>query len=627
MLYESLTNDAQFLSEAQPPGYGRRGLRLVEQASELETPDKDPRRLRQLAVANLGHASSTEVFEFRDYPERVRAAEVTPDGRFLVVGLQSGELWIQDMAGKLETQKLSFPFELEFGYISVIRFPAPDEMLVAPLLCLEVARWKRNDSGIWQFKEFVKFPTLDSVFNLWLSHDADHVVGLTPFRMKNILSLETNAWNEVITGWNLQYDEPPKFCIRRLGQLSHSESVVKTNAHLSLHFGISDSSLVVAYPWNMDGDNSVHIYSIVDGKEMANFIPDCGSLSSINVSPDGRYIACIGHQGLTIHDGNSGRLVDRPAEMGRFKFLGFTRGNDAVALLAGRLGVIVYYIGSRKIESGAQNPPTHWASKTSVMGEHLLQTDADEVRVTPLRSRERRSFWAHENLTQSVKFSPDGQLLLTRTDAGQHAIWDSQSLNQLCQFQADAAAFHPAGQVFATQREEKVQFWSLPGSRLLGTLNAPLDNAVELEFSATGELLAAASQGTGSLHVCRIAGLNPSSSPLTVDWIFTSDAALDAVFKWSPQGEQISWETEQGVQFKDFSNPQNSVSVDSNGRRLAGFAIASPESLVYCQNVLSKLSILDTKTNQVTHEFPDKAIAPYQVSPNGRWLLTARSTP
>lgn len=621
VLYESLTNEAQFLSEAQPPGFGRRGLSLVRQAAELETPHRDVQQLRGLAVANLGHASSTQVFEFGDYPDLVKTADITPDGRFLMVSLQSSELWIHDLTGELEIQKLNVPFELENTYVGVIRFPTPDEMLVAPLLCWEILRYTCDEKGIWGFKENVTLTNIDPVFDLKLSHNADYVVGLTPMSRKNILSLKSFPWDESIPSWSLQYNEPPKFCIRRRGWFDPSGSIVKTDAPHSLVFDISDANLVIGYPWNTDGDNSIHIYSLDDGNEIAHFNPGCGSLSSITVSRDGRYIACAGHQGLSIHDGRSGRLVDRPVDLSGCRLLGFTQDNTAVALLAGRLGVIVYHIASRKTESATQLPPTNWGSKTSSNGAYLLQTNSDLIRVSPLRPQEKMSYRAHEFLTRFVNFSPDGQLLLTNTDGGQHTIWDSESLIQICQFQADAAAFHPSGQVFATQRGENLQFWSMLDNRLLKTIAAPLDNAVGFEFSSTGKHLAVSSQGTGSLHVCRIDGLQSDVNSITGEWIFASNSALDAVFKWSPQGEQISWETNNGVHFKDFSDPNNSATVDSNNHRLAGFAIANSESLLYCQNIFSKLSILDTRTKRTTHEFPDKAIAPYRVSPDGRWLM------
>ena len=105
-LYHSLVREAQAIRRLRNAGYRQDVWDRLKQALALETPDKDPAELRQEAVACLGDFVGLAPTTWTSFPSKIRALEVHPDGRQVVIGLEDGTILLRDLATGAERARL-----------------------------------------------------------------------------------------------------------------------------------------------------------------------------------------------------------------------------------------------------------------------------------------------------------------------------------------------------------------------------------------------------------------------------------------------------------------------------------------------------------------------------------------
>jgi serine/threonine protein kinase len=102
-LYHARVEEAAALRRARGMGYRKEVFKRLQQALQLDTPDKDINRLRDEAVACLGDFAGLEPIIWDDFPEDVRAAGIqkialTPDGELMAIALSNGTIQLRNVS-------------------------------------------------------------------------------------------------------------------------------------------------------------------------------------------------------------------------------------------------------------------------------------------------------------------------------------------------------------------------------------------------------------------------------------------------------------------------------------------------------------------------------------------------
>ncbi len=79
-------------------GYRTQVFNLLQQALQLDTPEKDIDRLRDEAVACLGDFVGLEPITWEDFPAGIRKIALTPDGAQTAIALDNGTIQLRDVS-------------------------------------------------------------------------------------------------------------------------------------------------------------------------------------------------------------------------------------------------------------------------------------------------------------------------------------------------------------------------------------------------------------------------------------------------------------------------------------------------------------------------------------------------
>jgi WD40 repeat protein/serine/threonine protein kinase/tetratricopeptide (TPR) repeat protein len=102
-LYHARVEEAAALRRARGMGYRKEVFKRLQQALQLDTPERDIDRLRDEAVACLGDFVGLEPIIWDDFPEDIRAAGIqkialTSDGELMAIALSNGTIQLRNVS-------------------------------------------------------------------------------------------------------------------------------------------------------------------------------------------------------------------------------------------------------------------------------------------------------------------------------------------------------------------------------------------------------------------------------------------------------------------------------------------------------------------------------------------------
>jgi WD40 repeat protein/tetratricopeptide (TPR) repeat protein len=521
-LYHARIEEAAALRRARDVGYRTQVFNRLQQALQLDTPDKDRDQLRDEAVACLGDFVGLEPITWVNFSAGIRAIALTPDGEQIAIALDNGTIQLRQVSTGQVVAELS---ESALG------------------LGIDKAnRWLVNAGAkgtikVWQDYGASGGPAVHTIEMradfAGMSLNGRFAVGSSHERDGRSLSLWDIAGREVKARLKVPSGEP--------------EGPLQVNDDGTCVAQASRSGTkLYALVWNAPKPEPKKIF----------FADTNQDTQALAISADGRFLACQhGDDGLILLDVIEG--VPRPVIRDHEVLAAcFSRDRRYLLYYSASWGAKLWEVANHREVAALEHSGggITCSAAFSADGNTFATANpaARSMRVWRLAgASEKLVLDGHGGGVADLAFRPDGKVLASASKDRLVKLWDvasGQLLSTLPPFESSIQTidFSPDGRLLATAQfgpaAQPVQVWDLATLKAFVPPDDELGQvAYGVAFSPDGKILAACGDG---LTLWRIAeGERGAGNPprLSFQRLVHLPGFRSLYVRISPNGKLLAW--------------------------------------------------------------------------------------
>ncbi len=536
-LYHARVEEAAAIRRARGMGYRAQVFNRLQQALQLDTPDKDIGRLRDEAVACLGDFVGLEPIILDKFPAGIQKIALTPDGEQLAIALDNGTIQIRNVSTRsvlAELNESAVGLGIDPGNRWLVTAGAKGTIKVwqdygitappHPALSPEGRGSGSSTPAVQTIEMGVDFAGMSS--------NGRFAVGLSKEKDGGSLSLWDVARQEVKARLKVPSGE-----FEGPFQVSDDGQWVAQAAR--------DGTKLYALVWKTP---------VPEPKKIV-FAETYQETQALSISADGRFLACQhGDDGLILLD--VPEAAPRPL-IRDHEVLAACFSPDARSLVYNSGNVKLWDVSKHRELAALDHPGGGVASSATFSADGNTFATASRVsrsiRIWKLAgSGEKLVLAGHDGGVPDIAFSPDGKVLASASKDRLVKLWDvatGRLLRTLPRFESSiqSIAFSPDGRLLATGQfgpaAQPVQVWDLATLQAFVPPDDELgQSAYGVAFSPDGKILAACGDG---LTLWRVADGEKSAGNaprLSFHRVAHLPGRRSLYLCISPNGKLLAWE-------------------------------------------------------------------------------------
>jgi WD40 repeat protein len=533
-LYHARVEEAAALRRARDMGYRAQVFNRLQQALQLDTPDKDSDRLRQEAVACLGDFVGLEPTTWEDFPAGIQTIALTPDGEQMAIALDNGTIQLRTVStGRVVAQ-------LNESAVDLGMDPA-NRWLVTAGAKGTIKVWQDYGKGGVPASQTIE---MHADF-AGMAGNGRFAVGYSPQKDNGLLSLWDVARQQVKARLKVPSEEP-------VGPLRVSDDgqwMAQTS---------KGETKLYALVWNTAAPEPKKIF----------FAETSQVTKALSISSDGRFLACShGDDGLILLDVRES--LPRPLIRSHAVKAACFSHDSRFLVYQSFSGAVRLWSVSRHQEVAALAHPKQGVCSAAFSADGSTFATANRefhsVRIWKLSgSGEKLVLSGHEGGVPCVAFSPDGKVLASGSKDRLVKLWDTatgQLLRSLPLFDSpiQSIAFSPDGRLLATGQwpaAQPVRIWGLATLQAIAIPDDELGGwAAGVAFSPDGKFFAACGEGLTIWRMQEREKAAADPSRLSFKRVAHLPGRASLYLRISPNGKLLAWvDREHSVCLWDLAN-------------------------------------------------------------------------